>query len=415
MSSTTITGVELEIDQNVDDDGFRLQVREWIGQHAPAGLARMADWSQLLVGRWWNFPEERASAEYRQWDAAMVRERLICGHWPFRYGGRELTNAQSAIIDQECLRAGVPRIFRDQGEAWVGPSIMAHGTEEQKDYFLPRIVSGEHSYCQGFSEPNHGSDLAALETKGVVDGDHITITGQKIWTTYGQYANMLFLLCRTNPDASLRHRGITFVIVDKSQAGPELEFRPIRQLDGDDEFCETFIDGLRVPVANIIGGVDEGWKVAMTTLDNERAGRAAAAHSAVALGEFRELVRLADELGRSGDPEVRRQMVDTYATLKALEHWSSGVGRGVHASVEKLVSGPWGQQFGRLAMTVLGESGALRPEGVGRKDEGYDYRLNPWQFAYFQSLSSTIASGSSEIQRNVIAERVLGMPREQRG
>lgn len=413
--TTTGTLVDLEIDQHVDDDQFRMQVRSWIGRHADVGLARMADWSQLLLGNWWNFPDERASQAYRDWDAAMSAERLICGHWPERFGGRDLTTAQSAIIDQECLRAGVPRIFRDQGEAWVGPAIMAHGTEEQKDYFLPRIVSGEHSYCQGFSEPNHGSDLAAIETRGVVDGDSITITGQKIWTTYGQYANMLFLLCRTNPDASIRHRGISFVIVDKSTAGPELEFRPIAQLDGDDEFCETFIDGLTVPVSNIIGGVDQGWKVAMTTLDNERAGRASSARNAVYANDLRELVVVAGELGRNTDPEVQRELVDVYATLQALLYWSSGKGKEIHASVEKQVASIWGQQLGHLAMTVFGEASALRPAGVGRKDEGYRYRLDKWQFAYFHSLSSTIASGSSEIQRNVISERVLGMPREARG
>lgn len=413
--SDVLTANELEIDQNVDDDTFRRHVREWIGRHAAPGLAGLADWSQLLLGRWWNFPEARASAQYRDWDAAMTRERLVCGHWPTRYGGRDLTSAQSAIIDQECLRAGVPRIFRDQGEAWVGAAIMAHGTQEQKDYYLPKIVSGEHSYCQGFSEPNHGSDLAAIETSGVIDGDTITITGQKIWTTYGQYANMLFLLCRTNPDKSLRHKGITFVIIDKSTVGPELEFRPIRQLDGDDEFCETFLNDVTVPTANIIGGVDNGWTVAMTTLDNERAGRAAAARNAVDANRLRDLVRVAGEHGRNKDPQVQREILDVYATLQALLYWSSGRAGDVHASVEKLVATTWSQQFGHAAMTVLGETGAVRPDGIGRKDEGYDYRLNPWQFSYLMSLSGTIASGSSEIQRNVISERVLGMPRETRG
>jgi alkylation response protein AidB-like acyl-CoA dehydrogenase len=415
MSSPDID-VALEIDQRVPDDQFRAQVRDWIGRHAPEGLANMVDWSELLVGNWWNFPEERASEQYTQWEQAMLRERLICGHWPAAYGGRDLTAAQSAIIDQECLRAGLPRIFRDQGEAWLGPAIMANGTEEQKDYYLPRIVSGEHSWCQGFSEPNHGSDLAALETKGVIEGDEIVITGQKIWTTYGGYANMLFILVRTDPDLSLRHKGISFVVVDKSTADPaRLEFRPIRQLTGDDEFTETFVDGLRVPVANIIGGVDNGWKVAMTTLDNERAGRAHAARNAVFDTRFRALVRVADELGRSADPEVRREMLDVYTDLQALQFWSGDNGGHANESVEKLVGSLWAQKFGHLAMTVLGEQGAVRPEGVGRKDEGYDYRLNPWQFAYLQSLSGTIASGSSEIQRNIIAERVLGMPREARG
>lgn len=411
----TVTGLELEIDQSLDDDRFRAQVREWIGRHAPAGLANMVDWSQILLGNWWNFLEERRSPQYVAWEAAMLAERLICGHWPVRYGGRELTDAQAAIVDQECLRAGVPRIFRDQGEAWLGSALLAWGTEEQKDHYLPRIVSGEHSWCTGFSEPGHGSDLAALETRGVIEGDTITITGQKTWTTYGQYANMLFLLCRTDPDASPRHRGITFVIVDKAQADPRnLEFRPIRQISGDDEFTETFIDGLTVPIGNIVGGVGNGWRVAMTTLGVERSGRAHAARNAVFAEKFRDLVRLADELGRTTDPEVRRGFLDLYTDLQAMLFWSGGTGVVVHESVERLVATAWKQKLGHLAMTVLGERGAIRPAGTGPTYEGADYRLNPWQFGHLASLAGSIASGSSEIQRNIVAERVLGMPREPR-
>lgn len=406
---------EFEIDQNVDDEQFRVLVREWVGRFMPDNLSNIVDWREILLGRWWNFPEERAGAPYLEWEAAMHKERLICGHWPARYGGRDLSSAQSAIIDQECLRAGVPRVFRDQGEAWVGPAIMEHGTEEQKDFYLPRIVSGDHTWSQGFSEPNHGSDLAALETRGVVDGDTITISGQKIWTTYGQYANHIFILCRTNPDQSARHKGISFVLVDAAAADPkQLEFRPIRQIDGDDEFCETFMDGLTVPTANILGGLNNGWNVAMTTLDNERAGRAAAARNWVFQDQLRELARSAAELGRSTDPAVRAEFIDVYGDLRALEQWASGEGRGTHESIEKLTGSIWAQKFGHLAATVHGESGALRPAGVGRKDEGYDYRLTPWQFSYFDSLAGTIASGSSEIQRNIIAERILGMPREAR-
>lgn len=415
MSTTTVTATDFEIDQSVDDETFRLQVRDWIGRHTTEGLAEMADWSRLLAGQWWSYPVEMKTKAYKDWDEAMVQEHLVCGHWPSRYGGRDLTTAQSGIVDQECLRANVPRVFRDQGEAWAGPSILDHGSEEQKDYYIPRIIKGEITFCQGFSEPNQGSDLAAIDTRGVIEGDYITITGQKIWTTFGKYANHIFLLCRTDPDKSLRHRGISFVIANIADAGKALEFRGIRQLTGDDEFCETFIDGLRLPVDSIIGGVNNGWAVAMTTLSNERAGRAAAARNSVFAKNFRDLMRVADENGRMDDPEVRRQAVEVYSSLEALHYWASGQGKEIHASVEKLVSSHWGQQFGRLAMLVLGDQAALRPEGVGTAAEGGEYRLNKWQMAYFHSLASTIASGSSEIQRNVISERLLGMPREARG
>lgn len=405
----------MEIDSGTDHKEFQSQVRRWIGEHAPKGLAQMTDWSRLLAGKWWSYQEEMKTDEYKQWDKLMTQERLVCGHWPFRYGGRDLTTGQSAIIDQECLRANVPYVFREQGEAWVGSAILQHGTEEQKDYFLPRIVDGTDRYCQGFSEPDHGSDLAALETKGVIEGDFIYITGQKIWTTAGTHANRVFVLCRTDPDKSLRHRGISFVIVDVEENADTLEFRPIKQLTGESEFCETFLDGAKAPLDYIIGGVNNGWKVAMTTLDNERVGRAAAARNSVFAKNFRELVQVAQERGRTGDPEIRRQMVDLYSTLQALHQWAVPGAKGVHGSVEKLVSSVWSQQFGALAMAVLGESAGIRPEGPGIESTGGDFHLNRWQLAYFQSLSSTIASGSSEIQRNVVAERVLELPREARG
>lgn len=401
----------MKIDGTTDIADFRRQVQQWIGDQAPAELPELTDWSGLLAGYWWDYPEEMATVAYKQWETAMLEERLICGHWPARYGGRDLTSDQSAVIDQECMRANVPRIFRDQGEAWVGPSILAHGSEEQKDHFLPRIVSGVDTYCQGFSEPNHGSDLASLETRGVVDGDRIVINGQKIWTTYGGLTSKIFILCRTDPDRSLRHRGLTFVIADVAEAGASLEFRSIRDLTGESDFAETFINDLSVPLDNVIGGVGNGWSVAMTTLDNERGGRAAEACHAVYTRDFADLVRVAEQHGRTADPDIRRRFVDLYATLQAMKHWGETGAVGVHGSVEKNVSHEWPQRFGRLAMTVLGEEAGVRPAGEAKSG----YALNRWQNRYFRSLAGTIASGASEIQRNVIAERALGMPREPRG
>jgi alkylation response protein AidB-like acyl-CoA dehydrogenase len=397
----------MDIDSTTDLAGFRHQVREWIGVNAPDGLSTLTDWSRLLRGggEWWSFLTEMATDVYRTWDERVTAERLVCGHWPAAYGGRDLTMAQCRVIDEECLRANVPRVFREQGEAWVGPSILVHGTEEQKQHFLPRIVDGSHRYAQGFSEPDHGSDLAGLETKGVVEGDHIFITGQKIWTTAGMYANQLFVLCRTDASASSKHRGISYVIVDVAENVGKLDFRPIRQLTGGAEFCETFLDDVRAPLSSVIGGLNNGWRVAMTTLENERVGRSGAARNAVFVKDFHDLVAVAKANGKSGDPHVRELMMKSYATLQALDRWSMPGGRGVHQSVEKLVSSEWEQRFGELALEVLGEGAAIRPPGED------DYALDRWQDSYLKSLSSTIASGSSEIQRNVIAERLLELPR----
>jgi len=405
---------DVEIDSSAGPEEFRSQVRAWIGRHATDELTSMTDWSRLLTGNWWSYPDEMATEAYAAWDRAMQEERLVCAGWPTRYGGRELPVDYDVIVDEECLRANVPRVFRDQGEAWVGPAILAHGTDEQKDHYLPRIVAGLDSYCQGFSEPDHGSDLAALETKGVVQGDSLIVNGQKIWTTFAQYASKIFILCRTDPDRSLRHRGITFVIADIAEAGAALEFRPIRQLTGESDFCETFITDLEVPLANVIGGLGNGWAVAMTTLENERGGRSAAARNSAFEKEYQELLGLANASGRVADPDIRRQFLELYADLEALKWWSSSANT-VHGSVEKIVSSEWGQRFGHLAMAVVGEEASVRPEGVGSEWEGGEYRLSKWQRAYFGSLASTIASGTTEIQKNVIAEQALAFPREPRG
>lgn len=399
----------MEIDSSTDLNEFRHQVREWIGHNAPDGLAQLTDWTRLLRGggEWWSYPTEMATEIYKVWEQRLTEERLICGHWPTRYGGRDLTMEQCQVLDDECLRANVPRVFREQGEAWVGPSILQHGSEEQKEYFLPRIVDGSHRYTQGFSEPNHGSDLASLETKGVVDGDHIFITGQKVWTSGALHATQIFVLCRTDPNASSKHRGISYVIVDIAENAKTMQFRPIKQLTGESEFCEAFFDDVKAPLTSVIGGVNNGWRVAMTTLENERVGRAAAARNASYAKDFRDLVTVAQANGKTSNPEVRRLMMKAYTTLRVLERWSTPGKTGVHQSIEKLVSSEWEQRFGELALEILGESAALRPHSDG-------YALNRWQRGYLNSLGATIASGSSEIHRNIIAERLLELPREPR-
>jgi alkylation response protein AidB-like acyl-CoA dehydrogenase len=316
-----------------------------------------------------------------------------------------------AVLNEEFYRAGVPLVNRGMGESLVGPSIIVHGTPEQKAFFLPRIISGEDRYCQGFSEPNHGSDLAAVETRGVVEGDEVVITGQKVWTSGAARANRMFVLCRTDPDAE-QHSGLSYVLIDFT--GPGVEFRPIKQMSGAAEFCEDFLDGVRAPMFNVIGGLGNGWRVAMTTLGHERGGRATVAH----LGferEFWELVETARKRGKTSDPLVRQQLAWAYthvelmrfSGLRTLAQVASGRPPGPEASVAKLFWSEYHKRLGEVAIGIEGSDGLLRPDGDG-------YPVTPWQSVFLSSRAGTIYSGTSQIQRNIIGERALGLPKEPR-
>src|SRR6202042_2760837 len=230
--------------------------------------------------------ELAAAAEqpaYAEWDRALAAARLICPQWPQEYGGQGMDAVRLAVLNEELHRAGVPRVIRGMGESLVGPSIIVHGTPEQQAHFLPRIISGEDVYCQGFSEPGHGSDLAGLETKGEIDGDEVVITGQKLWTSGASKATHMFVLCRTDPGAE-KHAGISFVLIDFKDPG--VSYRPVRQMTGAAEFYEDFLDGVRAPMFNVIGGLNNGWRVAMTTLSNERGGRATVPHLGFERGDW---------------------------------------------------------------------------------------------------------------------------------
>src|SRR5881398_3018259 len=243
----------MELDLGPEIAEFRAELRDWIAAEAPAPLAGLADW---------NMPVTAAG------------QRLVCPQWPEEFGGQGMDAVRGAVLNEEFYRAGVPRVTRGMGEWLVGPSVMVHGTPEQRAFFLPRIISGEDAYCQGFSEPGHGSDLAGVQTRGVVEGDELVITGQKVWTSGAGRANRMFLLCRTDPDAP-KHAGLSYVLIDFTDPG--VQYRPIKQMSGAAEFYEDFLDGVRTPLFFVIGGLNHGWRVAMTTLGHERGGRATVA------------------------------------------------------------------------------------------------------------------------------------------
>ena len=404
----------MELDLGPEIAQFRAELRDWIAAEAPEALAGLFDWNMALTGGSQR-AAERASAEshpvYAEWVAKLAAKRLICAQWPEEYGGLGLDAVRLAVLNEEFYRAGVPMVSRGMGESLVGPSVIVHGTPEQKAFFLPRIISGEDRYCQGFSEPNHGSDLAAVETRGVVEGDEVVITGQKVWTSGAARANRMFVLCRTNPDAE-QHAGLSYVLIDFTQPG--VEFRRIKQMSGAAEFCEDFLDGARAPMFNVIGGLGNGWRVAMTTLGNERGGRATVAH----LGferEFWELVETARKRGKTSDPLVRQQLAWAYTQvelmrfsgLRTLAQLTSGRPPGPEASVAKLFWSEYHKRLGEVAIGIEGTDGLLRPDGDG-------YPVTPWQSVFLSSRAGTIFSGTSQIQRNIIGERALGLPKEPR-
>ncbi len=403
----------MEIDLGPQYTAFRAEIRDWIERHAPAGLSELADWGgPMFAGgrRAARLGAAMSQPSYLEWTERLVDAKLMCPQWPTSVGGQGWDAVRYAVFSEELRRAGVPGVRRGMGETLVGPAIIVHGTDEQRAHFLPRIVSGEDVYCQGYSEPNHGSDLAAVETRGVVDGDEIVITGQKCWTSGAHRANMMFVLCRTDP-AAPKHRGLSYVLVPFSSDNG-VTVQPVRQMSGAAEFCDDFLDAARAPLFNVIGGLNNGWRVAMTTLGNERGGRATTQHLRYER-EFWDLVGTARKLGRHDDPLVRQDLawaytqveIMRYSGLRTLATLAAKKEPGPEASVNKLFWSEYHKRFGEIAVNLVGADAMVRPEGDG-------YKTTEWQQTFLGSRAGTIFSGTSQIQRNIIGERALGLPKE---
>jgi alkylation response protein AidB-like acyl-CoA dehydrogenase len=407
-----------------EDDlpALRAVLRSWIREAAPAGLAYLTDWrarADLPGGTVCADQEEEfRTSEHalsRAWEQTCLDAGLVCPGWPREYGGRGWGPVQLSVLDEECFRAGVPRVDRLQGESMVGPSIMHHGTDVQKAELLPKILSGEHRYCQGFSEPSAGSDLAAAALRGELRGEELVLTGQKVWTSRYTAANMIFVLCRTDPDAP-KHQGLSYVLADfGSQNG--MDVRPTRQITGARDFAEVFFDGARAPLSNVIGGLGNGWKVVQTTLANERvgSGRTTTMLVLARLREFEQLADLAVRTGRARDPVLRQRLAWAYSRVQVLRFtWlrilgelSAGRDPGPAMTTWKLFWSEYHTALGEIAVEVLGAAALVRPSVPVD-----DYAVDQWQQVLLASRSGTIYAGTSEIQRNIIGESVLGLPRE---
>ncbi|GDY29142.1 acyl-CoA dehydrogenase family protein [Gandjariella thermophila] len=384
------------------DEAFRRQVREWLADNLSGEFA-------ALRGLGGPGREHEAFEERLAWNRHLAAAGWTCLGWPVEYGGRGATVEQQVIFHEEYARAGAPAKVSHLGEELLGPTLIAFGTPEQQRRFLPKIVAVEELWCQGYSEPGAGSDLASVSTTATLDGDEWVVSGQKVWTSLAHVADWCFVLARTEP-GSRRHAGLSYLLVPMRQDG--VTVRPIQQLTGTSEFNEVFFDGARTARDLVVGEVGQGWKVAMGTLAVER-GVATLGQQVGFRRELEGITELAKRNGAVDDPVLRERLTRAWLGLDVLRAHalrtlagSGGTPGMAEASVAKLFWAGWHRALGELAMEVIGA-----PSMVAGTDAG---DLDEWQRLFLFSRADTIYGGSDEIQRNIIAERVLGLPREAR-
>jgi alkylation response protein AidB-like acyl-CoA dehydrogenase len=347
--------------------------------------------------------------ERRAWEAALGEARWSVVGWPEQWGGRDASIAQQIIFAEEYARAKGPPRAGHLGVELLGPTLLAMGNEDQKARFLPDIAHGRAIWCQGYSEPGAGSDLANVKTKARLEGDRYIIDGQKIWTSMGVIADWCFVVCRTEP-GSVGNKGLSFLMVPMDQPG--VDARPIRQMTGEAEFAEVFFDGAEALAIDRIGEEGDGWKVAMALLGFER-GVSTLAQQMHFRNELDEIIAIAKANGKAKDPVIRQKIAQAHAGLKVMRYnglrmLSDGEGAELSGAgyTYKLYWSQWHKALGELAMDVLGQEGE-----VGVDEERFDSLTT----MYLMSRSDTIYAGTDQIQRNIISERGLGLPREPRG
>ncbi len=363
------------------------------------------------------------AAFVREWRATLFTAGYLAPGWPTEYGGGGLSALEQVIIAEEFAKAGVPTggpndVF---GIQMLGNTLMRWGTDEQKNHYLPRILSGEDTWCQGYSEPNAGSDLSNVGLRGVLDGDQWVLNGQKIWTSAGHLADHIFTLVRTDPEAP-KHKGISFILVDMRQPG--IEVRPIKMISGESEFNEVFYTDATAPKDQVVGGVNNGWAVAMTLLGYER-GEAAATVPIRFKAELDRLLSLAKESGAIDDPNIRQRLAECYSKveimryngMRTLTKFLHGHQPGPDAGISKLYWSEYHKVVTELSVDILGPY-AMTPTGrrpssaFQTDDAGAPNSSWSWVGTFLNATAGTIYAGSSQIQRNIIGEMVLGLPKE---
>jgi len=397
----------MDFDFTTEQQSFRNEVRSWLASHVPA----------TLKGR--GFAASRADRaqvdQLRSWQRALHGAGYVGLDWPLEYGGRGASIMEQIILYEEMSRAQAPQPVNRGGLSMLGPTLMKHGTPPQRERHLTKILTAEEIWCQGFSEPNAGSDLANLQTRAVLDGDHYVINGQKVWTSMAHVAEWGFFLVRSDPNAA-KHKGITFILVDMKTPG--ISIRPLTQITGEAEFNEVFLDNVRVPATNVVGKVNEGWGVALTTLAYERDVLTMIRHISLRTA-LERLVALARRTKKNGgtaadDPVLRQKIAGLTIAERCLQlngyrsltRILKGQAPGPEGSTSKLFWSQVDQDLAEIATEVIGPFSQIKGGSEWAPDEGQ------WEFYCLLARGSGIRAGTSEILRNILGERVLGLPKD---
>ncbi|MCY3576559.1 MAG: acyl-CoA dehydrogenase family protein [bacterium] len=396
----------MDFDLSPGEKNFRDEVRTWLEEHLVGEFAE-------LRGRGGMGQEDIPAEQQIAWERELAGGGWLGIDFPAHLGGRECSLSEQVLFHQTYVEARAPGRLPNLGVTLLGPTLVAYGTPEQQERFVPPILSGDEFWCQGYSEPNAGSDLANVGTKAVLDGDRWVVNGQKIWTSLAQYSDWCFVVCRTDPDSS-RHAGLSYLLVPMDQPG--IEIRPIVQITGGTEFNEVFFDDAVTDAHLVVGQPGRGWEVAMGTLAFER-GASTLGQQTYFRQELDALLAEARASGTADDLVVRQGLAQAYATLEIMRYNNlrmltvvdAGGVPGPEMSIGKLLWSNWHRSLGELMVELRGADAM-----AVAADEGEAYSLDSWQRTFLYSRAHTIYAGSNEIQRNIIGERVLGLPREPR-
>ena len=395
----------MDLSFTAEEELYRARVRAFLKENLPQGWGTPG----------YELPRGLALVELlRDWQRRMLQHGFVAMAWPKEYGGQGASAVEMAIFNEECARVRAPGALNSLAISQVGPTIIQHGTDAQKRRYLPAIVNADEIWCQGFSEPNAGSDLASLRTRAELAGDEFIVNGQKIWTSYAQYAHWCYLMVRTDP-AAPKHRGLSYLLVDMKSPG--ITVKPLKQMHGGQDFNEVFFENVHVPRENLLGKLNDGWHVSMTTLANER-GTSALSQYVRYYQIFTDLVQLARNSTKNGkpaleDPRVRQELARHYVDLQGFRYVCfrvfstiiNGGTPGPEGSLLKLLWSELNQRMQETAMALEGMRSQLTADSAGAIENGR------WQVSFLRSRANTIEAGTSEIQRNIVSERVLGLPR----
>lgn len=390
----------MNFDLTEQEQTFRDNLRQWLQDNLPEG------WGETVFEP---VDMQEKIAFLKNWSRKLHESGYAGLNWPKEYGGGGATLMEQVIFNEEVARFKAPTPYNGIAIGMVGPTLIEVGTEEQKQRYLSGMLNCEEIWCQGYSEPGSGSDLASLQTRAVQDGDEFVVNGQKVWTSLAHDASFCFLLTRTDPDVP-KHKGLTCFIVDMKSPG--ITVRPLKQITGESEFNEVFFENVRVPRENMVGDLNNGWMVGIGLLMHERATTSILAQANVQV-LVKDLMQLAREQGRANDPIIRQRLSQLYIESEAIKGFGY---RNLTKRLRGLPPGPEGSAH-RLSLTLLVQRAqelAMQLQGpYSQIMHGSERSIQDgaWQFSFLRSRSSTIAGGTAEIQRNIIAERVLGLPK----